>query len=73
MPSAVFLCINKRDLMPIFLRPHRKVQPYGTIAILFYQQFIKLLCRFLGIINQYRRITDGLLIPRSSDIHRTPR
>ena len=49
--------------MPIFLRPYRKVQPYGTIAILFYQQFIKLLCRFLGIINQYRRIADGLLIP----------
>ena len=29
--------------MPIFLRPHSKVQPNGTIAILFYQQFIKLL------------------------------
>ena len=26
--------------MPIFLRPHRKVQPYGTIAVLLYQQFI---------------------------------
>ena len=49
MPSAVFLCINKRDLMPIFLRPHSKVYPHRTIAILFYQQFIKLLITFCSV------------------------
>lgn len=59
--------------MPIIFRSNRKVQPHGTIAILLYQQFIKLLLRFFSIIDEDGRIHYRLFIPRSTNIHRTAR
>ena len=48
--------------MSVIFRPHRKVYPDGTIAILFYQQFIKLLCRFLGVINHAVTVLRGYAV-----------
>ena len=53
--------------------PHREVQPDGSISVLFYQQFVKILIRFLRVVDKNGRVTDGLFHPRRSDIHRTPR
>jgi hypothetical protein len=57
------LRIYKIYLVPIILRSHCKMYPDGTITIALYQQFIKLPLAFLGVIDEYRRITDCLLIP----------
>ena len=54
--------------MPIIFRSNRKVQPHGTIAILLYQQFIKLLLRFFSIVDEDGRIHYRLFIARCANI-----
>ncbi len=47
------------------------MQPDSTVSVFLYQQFIKILFCFVGVLNQYRRINYELLHPRYTDIYCT--
>ena len=49
--------------------PHREVQPDGAVAILLYQQFIKVLLRFVADVEQDSRIAYQLFHILNPDIH----
>ncbi len=49
------------------------MQPNGSKSVSFHQQFVELLLRFVGIIQQYRRVANQLLHILHADVHRTPR
>ncbi len=68
-----FLNLQKHRLSPIVFRPHCKVQPDSTVAILFYQDFVIVLPGLIGIVHQDHRIAQGLLDTSDTDIHGTPR
>ena len=47
----LFLGIDKVHLIAIISRPHGEVQPYRTVSILLYQQFVEILLAFISIIQ----------------------
>lgn len=51
--------------------PHREVQPDGAMAIFFYQQFVKVLVRFVADVEQDSRIADELFHILYAYIHGT--
>ena len=51
--------------------PHREVQPDGAVAIFLYQQFIKVLVRFVADVEQDSRIADELFHILYAYIHGT--
>ena len=66
-PSSIY----EGYFSPIFFRPHREMQPDGPIPVALDQQLIKLLLRFISIIEQNDSIAKRLLHPRNLNIHRT--
>ena len=53
--------------------PHREVQPDDAVAIFLYQQFIKVLVRFVADVEQDSRIAYQLFHILYPDIHRATR
>ena len=78
-----FLDIHNIYLSSITKRPHRKMQPHGTIAVLgrakrqsralLNQQLIKVLTALIRVIQQYVRIAYQLFSTQHPDIYRAPR
>ena len=78
----VALRLYQANLAAIIGWPHREVQPDGAVAILgrakrrsralLYQQFVKVLVRFVADVEQDSRIADELFHILHPDIHRTP-
>ena len=68
----VALRLYQANLAAIMGWPHREVQPDGAMAIFFYQQFIKVLVRFVADVEQDSRIAYQLFHILYAYIHRTP-
>ena len=76
-----FLSINKQNFSSVILCPHREMHPDSPVAILgrakrrsralLNQQLIKLLLRFIRIIEENSSIAKRLLDPSDLNIHRT--
>ena len=74
--GALFLlALQEVDLPAILLRwrPYRKVEPDYTFRAMLEQEFIKVLLRLVGIVEEDTRIANQLLFARHADIHRAPR
>ena len=69
------LALQEVDLPAILLRwrSYRKVEPDYTFRAMLEQEFIKVLLRLVGIVEEDTRIANQLLLPRYSDIDSTPR
>ena len=67
----VALRLYQANLTAIIGWPHREVQPDGAMAIFFYQQFIKVLVRFVADVEQDSRIAYQLFHILYAYIHRT--
>ena len=66
-----FLSINKQNFSSVILWPHREMHPNSPVAITFNEQFVKLLLRFIRIIQQDDCIPQRLLNPRHFNIRST--
>ena len=71
--AILILTINKSRFPAIVLGTYGEVNPISTASIPFYQQFVVVLSGLIRIVHQDHRISQRLLDPRHSDIHRAPR
>ena len=68
-----FLSINKQNFSSVILWPHREMHPNSPVAVALDEQFVKLLLRFISVIEENGGIAKRLLHARHLNIHRASR